>query len=384
MENPTYIRPLDFTYEVLAETAGMRAEGLATLTTLFENQITVQHLHPAAQLVVIRHGQVVIDRAMGQGRHVPINPETPFLTFSVSKVFTAMCIHRLIEEGRIEMDAPIVTYWPEFGCKGKERATIRHALLHQAGIPARGLRQQVFLWPFWGAVTRSVARLQAEFEPGSKTAYHLVNFGFILGEVIRRVTGMPVDRYLHEHFCAPLGLRRTWMRLPRAMLRETPALTSDDTQFIKPAALLFNRPIIRRALLPAASLHSTARDLATFFQMLLNGGLYAGQRLVQTDTITRATALGYEGRDEYVRSEMRWGHGFILGGLKGAEGNDMSSMGRGSTVNTFAGFGLGSCMVWADPAADLVVAFTCNGLLGEGTGKRWEALSNAVWDALAD
>jgi CubicO group peptidase (beta-lactamase class C family) len=362
----------------------MHAKGLTALTTLFEHQITVQHLHPAAQLVIIRHGQVVIDRAMGQGRRGPIGPETPFLTFSVSKVFTAMCIHRLIEEGRVDMDAPIATYWPEFGCKGKERATIRHALLHQAGIPAPKLQQQVFLWPYWGLVTRSVAGLRAEYEPGSKTAYHLVNFGFILGEVVRRVTGISVDRYLHEQFCTPLGLQRTWMRLPKAMLRESPALTSLDTSFIKQTAWLFNLPAIRRALLPAASLHSTARDLATFFQMLLNGGLYAGQRLVRAETVTKATALGYEGRDEYVRSEMRWGHGFILGGLKGAKGNDMSSMGWGSTVNTFAGFGLGSCMAWADPAADLVVAFTCNGLLGEGTGKRWEALSNAVWDALAD
>ncbi|HOT90164.1 MAG TPA: serine hydrolase domain-containing protein [Anaerolineae bacterium] len=378
MQNPTLTQPLDFSHEVPAEKVGMRKEGLAALTALFEDQITVQNLHPAAQLVVIRHGQVIVDRALGQGRRGPINATTPFLTFSISKVFTAMGIHRLIEEGRIEMDAPIATYWPEFGCKGKERATIRHALLHQAGIPAPGLRWQIFLWPFWGAVTHSVARLRAEYEPGSKTAYHLVNFGFILGEVIRRVTGMPVDRYLHRQFCAPLGLQRTWMRLPRAMLRETPRLTSDDNPFIRQAVRVFNMPIIRRSLLPAASLHSTARDLATFFQMLLNGGLYAGKRLLQADTITQATSLGYAGWDEFIQAETSWGYGFILGGKSG----EFSAMGKGSSLRTFAGFGLGSCMVWADPDADLVVAFTCNGLRGEGNEQRWAALCDAVWDAL--
>lgn len=356
----------------------MRREGVTTLIKLFEDQIIVQHLHPAAQLVVLRHGQVVVDRALGEGRHGPINAATPFLTFSISKVFTAMGIHRLIEEGRIEMDAPIATYWPEFGCRGKERATIRHALLHQAGIPAPGLQRQIFLWPFWGAVTRSVARLHAEYEPGSQTAYHLVNFGFILGEVIRRVTGMPVDRYLHRQFCAPLGLQRTWMRLPRRMLRETPKLTSDDNPFIRQAARIFNQPIIRCALLPAASLHSTARELATFFQMLLNGGLYAGQQLFQAETIARATSLGYTGRDEYLQATMHWGYGFILGGKSDA----FSAMGKGGSLRTFGGFGLGSCMVWADPDADLVVAFTCNGLLGEKNEERWMTLCNAVWDAL--
>ncbi len=127
MENPTFAHPLDFSSETPAENVGMSAERLTALSEVFARQITDQKLHPAAQLVVLRHGHVVIDRALGQGRRAPITPETPFLTFSISKVFTAMCIHRLIEEGRIEWDAPIATYWPEFGCKGKEGATIRHA-----------------------------------------------------------------------------------------------------------------------------------------------------------------------------------------------------------------------------------------------------------------
>ncbi len=226
-----------------------------------------------------------------------------------------------------------------------------------------------------------MARLQAEFEPGSRTAYHLVNFGFILGEVIRRVTGMAADRYLHQQFCVPLGLHRTWMRLPKALLRETPALVSSrQDPLTKQVARLFNQPLIRRSLLPAASLHSTARDLATFFQMLLNGGLYAGQRLLKAETIAQATALGYEGWDDYIRTTMRWGYGFILGG----QGGSLAVTGYRSTVNTFAGFGLGSCMAWADPAAQLVVAFTCNGLLGEESDERWRTLSNAVWDAVVD
>lgn len=383
MENPTSVQPLDFSSEIPAANVGMRPESIAALATLFEEQVTRQRLHPAAQLVVLRHGRVVLDRALGQLDQGPVTPETPFLTFSVSKVFTSMCIHRLIEEERVAWDAPVATYWPEFGCKGKERATIRHVLLHQAGIPAPGVQRQIWLWPFWGAVTRSVARLRAEFEPGTQTAYHLVNYGFILGEVIRRVTGLPMNSYLQQTFLAPLGLRRTWMRLPRSMMREAALLFSEDNPWISRSAALFNRPYIRRALLPATSLHSTARDLATFFQMLLNGGIYGGQRVLKPETIAAATALGYDGFDGFLRTHMRWGHGFILGGGTADGEASSSEMGRGSTVRTFGGFGMSSCMVWADPDAGVVVAFTCNRLLeSQRAAQRWAAISEAVWDSL--
>lgn len=386
-DNPTLTGVLDFAGEIEPEGVGMTREGVQRIAALFAEQV-VRGLHPAAQLVVLRHGRVVLDRATGiahRKRQLSVTPTTPFLTFSVTKPLTAACVHRLIEEGRLELDAPIADYWPEFGCKGKESATLRHALLHQTGIPARGLNQQTLHWPDWQRVTRNVAALPAEFPPGSQTAYHLVNNGFILGEIVRRVTGVPIALYLRQTFLNPLHLWHTWLGLPADQLPRTAEISCAD-RGQRGATLLFSLAAIRRAVIPAASLHSTARDLATFYQMLLNGGCYAGREYLQPATIRQATALAYEGYDGTIRMMMRWGHGFQLGGSDPAKGiaPDGSSMGHGSSVRTFGHFGNATSMTWADPDAGLIVAFLCNCLLSDDASRaRWRALSNAVWDALA-
>ena len=138
-------------------------------------------------------------------------------------------------------------------------------------------------------------------------------------------------------------------------------------------------------MLPAASLHSTARDLAVFYQMLLNGGIYGGRRYVQPETIAEATALGNQEYDIGLGMHIRRANGFHLGGrgVDWRKDDAISAMGKGSTVRTYGCFGMASCMVWGDPQAEVVLAFTCNGLRSSSnTRARWVALSNAVWDAL--
>ena len=110
MEDLTSVQPLDFSSEIPAADVGMRPEGIAALATLFEEQVTRQRLHPAAQLVVLRDGRVVLDRALGQLEQGPVTPETPFLTFRVSKVFTGLSIHRFVEGRRVAWDAPVAAY----------------------------------------------------------------------------------------------------------------------------------------------------------------------------------------------------------------------------------------------------------------------------------
>jgi CubicO group peptidase (beta-lactamase class C family) len=375
---------VDFNAEAKPGSIGLNPDGIRQVVEIFDRQIA-HGMHPGAQLVVLRHGQVGLDRAAGLAnlnRKCPVTPETLFLTWSVSKAFTGMCIHRLIEAGTIEWDAPVSRYWPEFGCNGKESATIRHVFLHQAGIPARGIYTQSLHWPNWERVTRNVAGLRAEFTPGSKTAYHVLNFGFILGEVVRRVTGMPIENYLRRTFLDPMGLRHTFLGLPSDQRQNAARLYSGcrDQQI---AVWAFNLPRIRGAVLPAATLHSSARDLAVFYQMLLDGGQYAGRRYVRPETVSAATALGFEGYDATMRRQMRWAHGFHLGGLPLNADEPGTGMGKGSTEKTFGHFGQRTCMAWADPDADLVVAFTCNRLLSlQANPRRWQELSDAIWDAI--
>jgi CubicO group peptidase (beta-lactamase class C family) len=381
--------PIDFSHEIDPKTAGMRREGVEALAHIFETQLTERHLHPAAQLVVLRQGKVVLDRALGVGRHgKPIDHNTPFYCFSVSKPFTGMCVHKLIEEGKVKMDALISDYWPEWGCKGKETATIRHAFLHQAGIPAPHLYRQIFDWPNWARLMRTIANYEAVFTPGTKTAYHMVNYGFILGEIVRRVTGKMVDVYFKENFVDPLGLQHTSLRSDDAMLRQSPKLYSLCKEN-RNAAFVFNLPVIRKSLIPAASLTSNARGLAVFFQMLLNGGEYGGKRLLKKETVANAIQSGYRGYDEQERIPLQYGYGFHLGGealmaVDPATGKARRCFGAGSSECTFGHLGMGSSMVWADTDAGLVVAFTCNGLHHDKiTGERWADLGDAVWEAVA-
>lgn len=336
-----------------------------------------------AQLVVLQHGETIVDLAWNEKDGLSNDSSSPYLTFSVSKAFTAAAILRLLDQKMIDLDAPVADYWPEFGCEGKEEATIRHVLLHQAGIPAPHLYRQIFFWPSWKQVIRSLARTPAQFPPGSKTAYHLVNYGFILGEVIRRVSGDSVDFYLEKHFFKPMGLKNIWLRIPTRELKRSPRVFAADSD-MRGTAALFNIPFIRRALIPAAGLHGSAQDLATFFQMLLSGGSYLGQEYIRHETIKMAAQSHYDGYDEYIKGNMNWGLGFIMGGSKHKSVDiNQQALGYRSSSSTFAAFGMGTCMVWADWKAQIVTAFTCDGMLSDrSAAKRWSLISNSVWSHL--
>jgi CubicO group peptidase (beta-lactamase class C family) len=349
------------------------------LHALLETQIR-QGLHPGAQMAVAYQGEVLYDQALGSFGGEPINRETPFFTFSCTKAFTATCIHKLVEDGLIELDAPVAEYWPQFGVKGKETATIRHVLTHHAGVPWGRGEKQVPLWPFWRLTAWDTARTPAEYPPGERMAYHVVSFGYILGEVLRRVTGMQLHKYFDRHFAQPLGMNHSWLKLPFWKLRQTPLIYSgceDQDEVIK----LFNHPLLRTALIPAASLHSTARDMAVFYHMLVNGGVYAGKRYLKEKTILRAAALAFEGWDHLVERQIRYGLGFNIGGLQPPEGEPGPAMGTGSSLSSFGHFGNRSCMAWGDREHKLVVVFLCNRLLSmRDTRQRWTEISNAVWE----
>jgi CubicO group peptidase (beta-lactamase class C family) len=383
--NPTIDSRLCFSAEVAPKTVGMSDSGVQHIVEIFNRQLA-DGLHPGAQLVVLRHGQVVVDRFGGlanTARGLPVNADTPFMTYSVSKAFTGMCVHHLIEEGRVEWDAPIARYWPEWGCKGKEKATIRHAFLHQAGLPLRGLQIELLALSWnWSLLMYYVARLQAEYEPGTRCAYHLVNYGFILGGMISRVTGLRPDIYLRKGFLDPLEMRNSWLGIPRRELGRAARIYCGDPPH-KLAVEIFNFPYVRSGIIPAATFNSTARDIATFYQMLLNGGRYAGQQLLRAETIAAATCLGYEGMDELLKYPVRWAHGFLLGGRLTDDPNEVFGMGRKSTIRTFGHPGMASSMAWADPDADIAVAFTCNRLIEDKQANlRWQEISDAVWDSL--
>jgi CubicO group peptidase (beta-lactamase class C family) len=174
----------------------------------------------------------------------------------------------------------------------------------------------------------------------------------------------------------------SWLKLPFRKVRSTPLIQSgeeDQDEVMR----LFNNPFLRTALVPAGSLHSTARDMAVFYHMLVNGGVYQGKRYIKEDTIRQATKLAFEGWDHLVERQVRYALGFYIGGLQPPEGEPGPAMGEGSSLSSFGHFGNRSCMAWGDHDHKLVVVFLCNRLLSmRDTRARWTAISNKVWEMI--
>ncbi len=355
---------------------------LDSIKKIFDRQIQ-DGLQYGAQLVVHRFGEVLIDFSGGftdKSKCEPITPETCFMTFSLTKPYTSACIFKLIEENAISLDDRVGDYWPDFSCRGKENMTIKQVLLHQSGLPKNRLVFQILNSTNWTKIVNDLARQKPDFIPGSMTAYQLLNYGFILGEIVQRVTGSPIDEYLCDQFLKPLGLSRTSMRRVDFQDEQFAPLSSGtlDHQVV---AWIFNRKRIRASLLPAASLHSTAREMAVFYQMLLNNGEYEGERFFEPETVNLMTSLGFEGYDHSLGRKTRWGYGFFLGGDHILHPEYIDGMGRGSSIDTFGHYGQRNSMVWADKINGLVVVFLCNRFLSSNDNKiRLHQISNAIWD----
>ena len=231
-------------------------------------------------------------------------------------------------------------------------------------------------------ITASIAWMKPEYPPGTRMGYHAVTYGFILGEVVRRVSGLPVELYFSQNYAESLGMHNSWLKIPRRELRRVPKLISASKD-MNILVDVFNLPAIRKACIPAASLYSTARELAVFYQMLVNRGSYGGEQYLSPETVEQATALGYRGDDFVNQRESLFAYGFHLGGRETTEVEGECSFGARSTQHTFGHMGNRTCMAWGDTRHRLVVTFTCNRLIGyKESRQRWISLNNAVWDAI--
>ena len=169
-----------------------------------------------AACAVYLRGRCVVDLWGGladadSGR--PWERDTIALVFSAAKGPTATCIHRLVERGLLDIDLPIARYWPEFGCNGKETISTRMVLSHRAGLAAVDGDLSLEEVLAWDPVVAAIAAQQPNWEPGSMHGYHARSFGWILGELLRRITGQTLGHYLQREIAEPLGLRY-WVGLP--------------------------------------------------------------------------------------------------------------------------------------------------------------------------
>jgi len=342
-----------------------------------------------AQLYVLHHGTPVLDLS------VRCEPDTPFLLWSTGKPLTAMAVHQLAERGRLDLDAPIAEHWPEYGRAGKQSATPRHALTHSTGAPlsTRHVVGDALIMHDWERSVRAAAGARAKHEPGRSSAYHILSQGFILGELLHRVTGTPLAEYLRTEILVPAGLNDTSLGLPparwdsRAVL-ELPKAPEPKTRLpdrLKVAR--FAAKDVRTAPIPAATVHSTARDMARFFQLLLDGGSIDGVPVFKPETVRAARkpaateAAGVHG-DPIIGHAVRWAHGFQLGW--GDRPVDTAKpFGTTAGTEVFGHNGSNYCNAWADPDHDLVFAYLTGYMAPRGPALAWQTeLSDLVRTAV--
>ncbi len=337
-------------------------------------------LHPAMQLCVRRRGEVIIDRVIGHtAGNGPGDPpdaekvlatlDTPFCIFSASKAVTAMVIHLLDQQHLLHVDDPVSEYVPEFASHGKDRVTIEHVLTHRAGVPnmpAGEMRLENLLVP--GRIVQILCDAEPTWTPGRRLAYHAITGGFILGEVVKRVTGKDVRTVLGEEILAPLGFR--WMnygvkradveRVARSYFTGPPLLPPISTLSRRALGIDFrevpevsNDPRYLTAVVPAGNVVSNANELSRFFQLLLNDGELDGVRVFEPRTIRRATSeQSYLELDLTLGVPTRYSMGFMLGGF--------GFYGPG-TSRAFGHLGFINIVAWADPERQIAAALTNSG-----------------------
>jgi CubicO group peptidase (beta-lactamase class C family) len=327
-----------------------------------------------AQLRVYVRGRVVLDETYR------CQPDSLFLLFSAGKPLVALGVHLLAERGSLALDDPVVTYWPEFGQRGKQGITIRQVLQHRGGLPvARGMPLDALLMTDWAASVRAIEQAAPAYPPGEVPAYHILTFGFILGELVRRVTGRPVRDFVTDELLVPLGLDDDMcLGLPPAWWgRHVPADGSGPAELV--TQLVINRRSTRQAVIPAASVSATAAGLAGLYQALLDGG----RGVLQRQTIAAATQPSSDGTvDRYLKLPIRWSEGFQLGGERpgGARvGGGYAPMGSLASRQAFGHNGSYVCLGWADPERQIAMAYLTSRLVSRSAGARhMSAISDAV------
>jgi CubicO group peptidase (beta-lactamase class C family) len=324
---------------------------------------------------LLRRGQVVLDQSFG------CRPDDLFLLFSAGKPFVAVLVHQLADRGQLSLDDPVARYWPEFGRHGKSAITIRQVLQHRGGLPvARSVARDALAAASWSRSVRALADASPRTPPGAVPAYHVLSFGFILGEVVQRVCQAPLRTVLQRSLLEPLGLTDTYLGLPPSLWPRHVPVSAGGLAGL-PRRLVFNRRAVRQAVIPAATVSTTARDLARFYQMLLNGGQLDGVRLLSPAALAQAVQPSSDGElDQLLRLPIRWSAGFQLGGPSPlADPSRARPMGQSSSPLTFGHNGSNCCLGWADPSRQVVFAYLTSVLTrGLEGSPHQSAVSDAV------
>lgn len=289
-----------------------------------------------------------------------------FWCWSASKPFIALLVWQLAERGLVDLDAPVAQRWPEFAARGKATVTVRHVLQHRSGVPCGpgGQFADALVMHDWQWSCHRLARSALQWPAGTRSAYHYLSYGFLLGELVRRVTGRELPELMSEQIFRPLGLTDTYLGLPNSQLGRAVPLQV-DTPGGRLVEQRLNSLQVRRAVIPAAGISSTAHDLARFYRAMLAGGELDGMRVLSAESVPQMQLpSSIDGEpDGLLHYPVRWAQGFQLGG-PAVGWPSVEPFGHLSSRASFGHNGSNACTGWADPASGLVVAYLGNRVRG--------------------
>jgi CubicO group peptidase (beta-lactamase class C family) len=354
-----------------------------------------------AAVAVTVDGTTVVDLWGGWADAAGTRPwerDTLVNVWSTTKGPVALCAHILADRGLLDLDAPVAAYWPDFAAAGKEKVLVRHLLSHRAGLS--GLREQHSLADLydWELTTARLAATEPWWEPGTRSGYHALTYGFLVGEVVRRISGLRPGAFLEREVTGPLGIDFTvglpakeagraaeMVHPPAASRSEQAAIFSQLT----PAALAAltnpavgaaeaNTPEWRAAEIPAANGHGTARAVAALYGVFAGRGSHGGRRILSPEAAERVREGQGSCRDLVLGAgldgETEIGLGLWLSGSNGSYGPNPRAFGHD-------GFG-GSCGL-ADPEAGVSLGYVMNRMGPRiADDPRKMALIDALYSAL--
>jgi CubicO group peptidase (beta-lactamase class C family) len=369
----------------MAEIHGWTADGFEGVRDAFAANFETAN-EVGAAFSAYHGGQKVVDIWGGvadqaTGRHW--DEDSVVLVFSTTKAPTAVCAHRLAEDGRLDVEAPVATYWPEFAAAGKDDLPVSYLLSHQAGLAWIDGTMTLEAALAWDPVVERLAAETPKWEPGTAQGYHATTYGWLVGEVVRRIDGRSLGNYFHDEVAAPLGLD-FWIGTPESVEpRVAPLVTFElptegparelMDQFMGPDTMLgkaltapggaftdfsvFNSREVRAAEVPAANGVTDARSLARMYAALV--GEVDGVRLLGPKQVELAATQRTSGPNVVLMDmDIQFGLGFMV-----------PSTLMPAQPGSFGHFGAGGSVGWADPDAELAMGYVMNrmdmGLAGD-------------------
>ncbi len=358
---------------------------------VFAKQIA--HTDGGASLAVYHRGRLVVDLWGGvrTGGGDPWGRDTLAMCWSTTKGVTATCAHVLADRGQLDYDERVATYWPQFAQNGKGDITVRQVLSHSAGLHRLGtIIDHGSKILDWDHMADALARAKPAYQPGTSVGYHVMTFGWLVGELVRRISGIPIETFVQKEIAEPLGLEGLYIGCPPEQRHRIAPLAPMSPVFKRLSdplgRFVFNQmtrglgvlrspvnphrminaalsrgmedviadPRLLDAAVPSMNGYFDAVSLGAMYAMLAGGGRLDGVRILSEETVRKACEVQNDQRDRVVMMNMQWRLGY-----------HRLPMLHKQLPRGFGHFGFGGSGGFADPGHDLAVAMVCN--RGQGT-----------------